>query len=432
MHIGSTCTCNIMSNVAEPYFYIVFSSNPSTICETSKSTSYQTKPTIASSSIVSNCSSTYETPTSLISTTYKATGPSFSTVKSGSSVLTSPTTFARKSSDKSSVYPSTNVISTVSPGTSPTPLTLTCVISVKIALTSLSQVSSVAFTTTSSIVSNCSSCYETPTTLITTICEATGPPFSTVMPGSTVLTSQIAKSTTNVSYTVSGPKAVNPSTAVISTVSLDNSTIPNGASSTSFTLTSVISTKIASTRRLSPVSSVAFTTPRSEQILILDVSLTFENKEFQEELNDKNSSPFLEMKKEVENKIEIAYKGTNNFVYAIITGFRSGSVICDGRLYFKNASKSDILSSKETLAKYGSSGGGFTVSKFNFNAGGDDNDDGDDDNDDGDDEIILGLHWWQIGVIITGIVVFILIITVIVLCVSINSTGHLTNEPHIY
>ena len=131
------------------------------------------------------------------------------------------------------------------------------------------------------------------------------------------------------------------------------------------------------------------------------------------------------MKKEVENKIEIAYEGTDNFVYAIITGFRSGSVICDGLLYFKNASESDILSSKETLAKYGSSGGGFTVSKFDFNAGGDDNDDGDD-------EIILGLDWWQIGVIIAGIVVFILIITVIVLCVSINSTGHLTNEPHIY
>ena len=403
-----------MSNVAEP-FYIVFSSNRSNIYETSKSTSYQTKPTIASSSIVSNCSSTYETPTTLITTTNKATGTSFRTVMSGSSVLTSPTnvsstvsgqsfsqkatsfeqggtitsTFARKSSGKSSVYPSTNVISTVSPGASPTPLTSTSASSVKIASTSLSQLSSVAFTTTSGIVSNCSSTYETPTTLITTIYKTTGSPFSTVMPGSSVLISQIiAKSTTNVSSTVSRPKAVNPSTAVSSVV-----------------------------------SSVAFSTPRSEQIVILDVSLTFKNKDFMEELYDKNSSPFLEMKKEVENKIEIAYKGIDNFVYAFITGFRPGSVICDGRLYFKNDSKSDILSSEKTLAKYGSSGGGFTVSKFDINAG-------DDDNNDGDDEIILGLDWWQIGVIIAGIVVFILIITVIVLCVSINSTGHLTNELH--
>lgn len=399
MRIGSTHTfshCNIKSNVAEP-FYIAFSSNASTIRETANSTSNQAKSATASSSIVSNCSSFHKTPTTLITLTYKSTGSSFSTVMSASSVLTSQVansttnasfTVSRHSSSQNATgskpsgtitntsynsYPSTTFISTVSPG----------------------------YNTVTSTVSGYNSSRN-----------------------NTGIKSSGAMATNTLSNKLSSGSVVNPSTAVNSTVSLDNSIMPNGASPTSLTLTSVISTKIASTR-LSPVSPVAFTTPRSEQILILDVSLTFKNKEFQEELYDKNSSPFLEMKKEVENKIEIAYQGTDNFIYAIITGFRPGSVICDGRLYFKNASKSDIRSSKETLEKYGSSGGGFTISKFDINAGGDDNDDGDD-------EIILGLDWWQIGVIIAGIVAFILIITVIVLCVSIYSTGHLTNELHIY
>lgn len=157
------------------------------------------------------------------------------------------------------------------------------------------------------------------------------------------------------------------------------------------------------------MSSATVTTSSNKQILILDVSLKVTNKDFDKELYNKNSFQFIEMKNYVEDKITSAYNETDNFLSVTITGFRSGSIVCDGRLYFKNASKSDIPNFNKILSEFGARNG-FTVSKFVVNSADDDEDD---------DEVILGLDWWQIGIIIAGIVVFILIITVVVLCVSI-------------
>ena len=157
------------------------------------------------------------------------------------------------------------------------------------------------------------------------------------------------------------------------------------------------------------MSSAAVTTPNSKRILIFGVSLTFGNEDFDEELYNKRSLRFIKKRKEVEDEIKNAYKDTDSFVSVTIIGFRRGSIVCDARLYFDNVSTSDISDLNTTLSEYGASNG-FTVSEFVINAPDDDNDD--------DDEVILGLDWWQIGVIIAGILVFILTITVIVLCVS--------------
>ena len=220
--------------------------------------------------------------------------------------------------------------------------------------------------------------------------------------------------TTNIHSTSMSSNASIDQTSEATSKSKSMPTISASIYSSDPTVSTSTSRKITSTGSLTPpASSAAVTTPRTTQspILIIDVSLKFQNRFFYKELSDKNSLLFIETKKDVENEINIAYNETETFVSAIITGFRDGSLVCDGLLYFKNASKSDIPVLEKTLKK---NNGGFTVSEFDINAR-------DDDKDESDDEIILGLDWWQIGVIIGGIVVFILIITVIVLCVSIYS-----------
>jgi hypothetical protein len=164
---------------------------------------------------------------------------------------------------------------------------------------------------------------------------------------------------------------------------------------------------IASRSTTQPMSSKAATTPRTKEILIIDVSLTFANRIFHEDLFNKQSLKFLQMKQDVEMQINIAYNiNTPGFISVTITGFRPGSIVSEGRLYFANSSNNDVTLLEKTLSDYGTATGEFEVSEFDEAAN-----DRDDDNDE--------LDWWQIGVIIAGVVVFFLLLTVIVLCVSI-------------
>jgi hypothetical protein len=134
-------------------------------------------------------------------------------------------------------------------------------------------------------------------------------------------------------------------------------------------------------------------------------------KEFHPDLYNKKSLKFFELEIEVKNEIILAYKETEKLISVTILGFRPGSIICDSRLYFENSTKQDTPSLKETLLEYGKNTSKFEVSNFEEVAGNNDDDD--------DDDIILGLDWWQIGLVIAGVVIFILLITVIVLCVSV-------------
>jgi hypothetical protein len=168
-----------------------------------------------------------------------------------------------------------------------------------------------------------------------------------------------------------------------------------------------------------PISSKVAPTPRTKEALTIEISLTFVNRKFHEDLFNKGSLIFLEMKQEVELKIKIAYSNTKGFISVTISGFRPGSIVSEGRLYFANSSNKDVSLLKKTLSDYGTGSGGFMVSGFEEAAG-----DGDDDDDD---EVILGLNWWQIGVIISGVVVFILLVTVVVLCVSV----YIINFPYL-
>jgi hypothetical protein len=170
---------------------------------------------------------------------------------------------------------------------------------------------------------------------------------------------------------------------------------------------------IASRSTTQPMSSKAATTPTTTEPLIIEVSLTFVNRTFHEDLLNKQSLKFLEMKQEVELQIKIAYMNTKGFISVTISDFRRGSIVSVGRLYFANSSNKDVLQLKKTLSDYGTTTGEFTVSEFDEATGDDDDDDDDDDG------VLFGLDWWQIGIIIAGVVVFILLITVVVLCVSI-------------
>jgi hypothetical protein len=160
---------------------------------------------------------------------------------------------------------------------------------------------------------------------------------------------------------------------------------------------------------------VVVPTPSSRNPLVLDVTLKLKNEVFHDDLYNKESLRFLQMKNEVEMEVEIAYEKTKNFLSVTITGFRPGSIVCEGRLYFANATDQDVQNLRETLSDYGTNNKSFEVSKFENAA-----DDGDDDNDDvGDDnEVVLGLNLLQIGAIIAGVVVLILVIIIIVLWVS--------------
>ena len=86
-------------------------------------------------------------------------------------------------------------------------------------------------------------------------------------------------------------------------------------------------------------------------------------------------------------------------------------MISTGTAYFNSSINSNISTLKQTLDDYGASSKKFNLLELKEKDGGDGADEDDDD-------VILGLTWWQIGVIIAGIVAFILLIAVICLCVS--------------
>ena len=151
--------------------------------------------------------------------------------------------------------------------------------------------------------------------------------------------------------------------------------------------------------------------------LILNVILKF-NETFHYDLYNQSSTKFIEMKNEVETEIENAYNKITSFLSVTIVGFRAGSIVCDSRLLFSNLSNQNVSSLKTILTEYAKQSGKFQVSKFeNADDSGKDGDDGDDCVDG--DDVILGLNWWQVGLVIAGVVIFVLLIAIIVLCVSV-------------
>ena len=153
--------------------------------------------------------------------------------------------------------------------------------------------------------------------------------------------------------------------------------------------------------------------------LILNVILKF-NEMFHYDLYNRSSTKFIEMKNEVETEIENAYNKITSFLSVTIIGFRAGSIVCDSRLLFSNSSDQNVSSLKTILTEYAKRSGKFEVSKFeNADDSGKDGDDGDDCDDGDDDDVILGLNWWQVGLVIAGVVIFALLIAIIVLCVSV-------------
>ncbi|XP_028407195.1 uncharacterized protein LOC114529581 [Dendronephthya gigantea] len=159
-----------------------------------------------------------------------------------------------------------------------------------------------------------------------------------------------------------------------------------------------------------PMSSITGTTKTSKKSLVLEVSLKYNGK-FDNKLYDRQSSQFKNMMVKVKEDITKAYRPINVNVSVFIIAFKPGSIVCDVLLVFQNSTRGDIPYFKQTLEKYGDTRG-FEVSELKSYNNDDDNGD--------DDEVILGLDWWQIGVIIAGIVAFILLITIIVLCCKIS------------
>ena len=203
-------------------------------------------------------------------------------------------------------------------------------------------------------------------------------------------------------------------TASISTFKNKNNSRSVTVASTSNNVVTYSTSGPTPTMSATPTTSTV-TTPRNVEPLVIEVSLKFGKWVFHEDLNNQESLRFLETKKEVEGIITSAYKDTDNFISVTITGFRHGSIVSDGRLYFENSSDNDIAGFNKTLSDYGKNYGNFTVSNLKRPIDNGDNDDDDDD----DDDVILGLNWWQIGLIIAAFVALVLLITVIVLCVSI-------------
>ena len=128
------------------------------------------------------------------------------------------------------------------------------------------------------------------------------------------------------------------------------------------------------------------------------------------------------MKNEVEIKIKIAYNKTKTFISVTITGFRPGSIISEGRLFFANSSNEDVPALKETLLNYGTHTGKFQVSKFEEAAAGNEVDGNDDD----------GVNWWRIGVIISGVAVVFLLMVTIVLWVSVSIVQLVSFNRHVF
>ena len=173
-----------------------------------------------------------------------------------------------------------------------------------------------------------------------------------------------------------------------------------------------------------PMSSMAGTTESNQKLLVLEASLTYTEKVFDVELYHRQSSKFLKMKNDVEKDIKTAYNQSNTLLSVTVIAFKPGSIVCDALLYFQNSTSGDISYFKQILMTYGINTGKFKVSEFKSYT--------ENDEDDDDDEVIFGLDWWQIGLIIAGVVAFILLITIIALCVSISIYSLLFLCNHLY
>ena len=208
-------------------------------------------------------------------------------------------------------------------------------------------------------------------------------------------------------------------TSMVITTAMDINTHISQTSFSNVSSTAVISGAVkgnvtaSSTFNSEPNGTRVIPTIRVNEVLIIQASLSFTEESFDNELKNEHSLKFITMKNRVVENIKTAYKKTGKLLSVAIISFKPGSIVCVARLYFRNSTSSDLPNLKNILEKYGKSTRKFEVSAFKSYDGSDI-----DDKDDND-EVILGLNWWQIGVVLAGIVVFILLIIIIVLCVSI-------------
>lgn len=173
----------------------------------------------------------------------------------------------------------------------------------------------------------------------------------------------------------------------------------------------------SSTSDLFPASSSAtYVIPSKPKPLIIAFSLIFDEN-VSADLKDKEGLAYLMKQSEVLKILNTAYENETEFLLANVNGCeRDGKKIrCNGRLYFNN-SKSNVTELSQMLNSFlEQSNYNASVAKFKLT----DKEQPDKVDDDDDDDVVLGLNWWQIGVIAAGLVILILLIVIICLHVSI-------------
>ena len=187
--------------------------------------------------------------------------------------------------------------------------------------------------------------------------------------------------------------------------------ISTSASTTLVTTTFLRNLTSTTAFRLSPSSEIPPTKEEREPLIIAFAIILLEET-FTGNLENEESLAYSRMQSNVLTLIKTAYQNNSEFVSVSVLGFyqdeETENVRCDGRVYF-NSSVSSITELRRILSTYAEKND-FSVVKFQKTSKPSKNDD--------DDSVILGLNWWQIGVIIAGLITLFLLIAMLVLYVS--------------
>ncbi|XP_078798823.1 uncharacterized protein LOC144981324 isoform X2 [Oryzias latipes] len=172
-----------------------------------------------------------------------------------------------------------------------------------------------------------------PTTAIPTLLTSDKVPTTALIPTTTTTTATTTTSTVPTTTT----KPMNNTTETIATTTTATATTTTTTKATTTTTinnTTTTTTKATTTTTTEAITTATFTTIKpttftpSFTAIDIAVSVTFDMV-FRNEFNDKTSSAYQSLEKNITTELKKQYSSINGFVGVTVTGFRQGSVISD-------------------------------------------------------------------------------------------------------